>query len=291
MLTEMELTLEQTQQGVSYEVSMEILLEPTSNKLMVGDLCDSIQIKLVTTGMKRCEIVTHRFTLIVLSALRRSDNETCIIFDESNTLVVDPHGFEGYSNQKRANDKDGGEEFTNPLSIKEEFYKFYKSKFKSFDYSFDASSNPMFTSLCPKDVTLLQQKATLEEIRKAVWDCGCDNIVNFVNEFMESGTMPKGTNSAFITLIPKIPNPLLIKDYRPISLIGMQYKIVAKLLANRLSTALDKLVSPTQSTFISGFQILDRPLMVSEIIEWYRKRNKCLLIFKVDFEKAFNTVS
>ncbi|GJU53369.1 hypothetical protein Tco_1227083 [Tanacetum coccineum] len=59
----MELTLEQTQQGVSHEVSnirvisftmkMEILLEPTSNKLMVGDLYDSIRIKLVTTGKKR----------------------------------------------------------------------------------------------------------------------------------------------------------------------------------------------------------------------------------------------
>ncbi|GJV12617.1 hypothetical protein Tco_1354158 [Tanacetum coccineum] len=53
MQTGMELTLEQTQQGVSYEVSMEILLEPTSNKLMVGDLCDSLRIKLVTTGKKR----------------------------------------------------------------------------------------------------------------------------------------------------------------------------------------------------------------------------------------------
>ncbi|GKA18608.1 hypothetical protein Tco_0698523 [Tanacetum coccineum] len=66
MPTEMELTLEQTQQGVSYEVSnirvnsftmkMEILLEPTSNKLMVGDLCDSIRIKLVTTGKKRWKL-------------------------------------------------------------------------------------------------------------------------------------------------------------------------------------------------------------------------------------------
>ncbi|GKB80383.1 putative RNA-directed DNA polymerase, eukaryota, reverse transcriptase zinc-binding domain protein [Tanacetum coccineum] len=103
--------------------------------------------------------------------------------------------------------------------------------------------------------------------------------------------MPKGTNSAFITLIPKTPNPILIKDYRPISLIGMQYKFIAKLLANRLSTVLDKLVSPTQSAFISGRQILDGPLMVSEIIEWYRKRNKRLMIFKVDFEKAFDSVS
>ncbi|GKB93675.1 hypothetical protein Tco_0979812 [Tanacetum coccineum] len=72
--TEMELVLEQTQQGTSYEVSsdtkvitvkMEILLEPTSNKLLV---------------------VTRWFTLIVLSALRSSDNEN----------MVDPHRFEGY---------------------------------------------------------------------------------------------------------------------------------------------------------------------------------------------------
>ncbi|GJW30095.1 putative RNA-directed DNA polymerase, eukaryota, reverse transcriptase zinc-binding domain protein [Tanacetum coccineum] len=177
----------------------------------------------------------------------------------------------------------------------------------------NSNSNPGFASLCLEDVTLLQQKATLEEIRKAVWDCGCgkppgpdgfsflflktywdlfkDDIVNFVNEFMESETMPKDTNSSFITLIPKIPNHLLIKDYRLISVIGVQYKIIAKVLANQLSTVLDKLISPTQSAFILGCQILDGPLMVSEIIEWYMKRNKRLMIFKVDFEKDFDTVS
>ncbi|GKD77254.1 putative RNA-directed DNA polymerase, eukaryota, reverse transcriptase zinc-binding domain protein [Tanacetum coccineum] len=206
-----------------------------------------------------------------------------------------------------------GEWITNPLTIKEEFYKFYKSKFKSVDSSFDVNSNPGFTTLFSEDVTVLQQQATFDEIRKDVWDCGSskssgpdgfsflfiktywdlfeDDIVNFVNHFMKSGTMPKGTNSAFITLIPKTSNPILIKDYRPISLIGMQYKIIAKLLANRLSTVLDKLVSPTQSAFISGRQILDGPFMVSEIIEWYKKRNKRLMIFKVDFEKAFDSVS
>ncbi|GJS51626.1 RNA-directed DNA polymerase, eukaryota [Tanacetum coccineum] len=67
-------------------MKMEILLDPTSNKLMVGDLCDSLRIKLVTTGKKRwCDsiriklvLVTHWFTLIVLSALRRSDNENML---------------------------------------------------------------------------------------------------------------------------------------------------------------------------------------------------------------------
>ncbi|GJY40308.1 hypothetical protein Tco_0427578 [Tanacetum coccineum] len=76
--TEMELTLEQTQQGVSYEVSMEILLEPTSNKLMVGDLCDSIRIKLVTTGKKRwCDSI--RIKLVPEHAE----------FDESNANVLE----------------------------------------------------------------------------------------------------------------------------------------------------------------------------------------------------------
>ncbi|GKC05786.1 hypothetical protein Tco_0997396, partial [Tanacetum coccineum] len=89
MPTEMELTLEQTQQGVSYEVSnirvnsftmkMEILLEPTSNKLMVGDLCDSIRIKLVTTGKKRwCDSI--RIKLVP------GNGST---FDESNTHVLE----------------------------------------------------------------------------------------------------------------------------------------------------------------------------------------------------------
>ncbi|GJW78508.1 putative RNA-directed DNA polymerase, eukaryota, reverse transcriptase zinc-binding domain protein [Tanacetum coccineum] len=206
-----------------------------------------------------------------------------------------------------------GEWIANPFTIKDEFYKFYKSKFKYVDSSFDVNLNPGLATLSLEDVSMLEQHATSNEIRKAVWDCGSgksprhdgfsflfiktywdlfkDDIVNFVNHFMKSGTMPKCTNSAFIMLIPKIPNPFLIKDYRPISLIGMQYKIIAKLLANRISTVIDKLVSPTQSTFISGRQILDGPLMVSEIIDWYKKRNKRLMIFKVDFEKAFDSVS
>ncbi|GJU60452.1 putative RNA-directed DNA polymerase, eukaryota, reverse transcriptase zinc-binding domain protein [Tanacetum coccineum] len=108
---------------------------------------------------------------------------------------------------------------------------------------------------------------------------------------MSTGKLPPSTNSAFITLIPKVSNPLLVKDYRPISLIGMHYKIIAKLLANRLAKVVDKVVSQEQSAFISSRQILDGPLMLSEVINWYKKRSKKLLIFKVDFEKAFDSVS
>ncbi|GJU29578.1 RNA-directed DNA polymerase, eukaryota, reverse transcriptase zinc-binding domain protein [Tanacetum coccineum] len=114
---------------------------------------------------------------------------------------------------------------------------------------------------------------------------------SFVVRFFSTGTFPKGSNSAFITLIPKVSNPLFIKDYRPISLIGIHYKIVAKILANRLSKVTESIISPEQTAFIKGRQILDGPLILSETIDWYKKRKKKMMLFKVDFEKAFDSVS
>ncbi|GJW19403.1 RNA-directed DNA polymerase, eukaryota, reverse transcriptase zinc-binding domain protein [Tanacetum coccineum] len=73
--------------------------------------------------------------------------------------------------------------------------------------------------------------------------------------------------------------------------LGLWGSKVAKLLAKRLAKVIDKIVSHDQSAFISGRQILDGPLMLSEVIEWYNKKNKKLMIFKVDFEIAYDSVS
>ena len=106
-----------------------------------------------------------------------------------------------------------------------------------------------------------------------------EDIQNFVHEFYEHGAIPVGCNSSFITLIPKVSSPVSFKDYRPISLIGIQYKILAKLLANRMVKVIDDLVHPVQSAFINGSQILDGPMVVNEVIEWYKmkKKNACFL--------------
>nr|GEU79588.1 RNA-directed DNA polymerase, eukaryota [Tanacetum cinerariifolium] len=82
----------------------------------------------------------------------------------------------------------------------------------------------------------------------------------------------------------------LLKDYRPISLIGCQYKIVGKILANRLSMVMDKLISKKQSAFIRYRQILDGPMILSEVIQWCNRKRKKSMIFKVDFEKGFDSV-
>lgn len=62
-------------------------------------------------------------------------------------------------------------------------------------------------------------------------------------------------------------------------------------LANRLSHVVDFLVIREQMGFIKGRQILDGPLIVNEILDWYKKKKKILMFFKVDFEKHFDLVS
>ncbi|GJS61197.1 cysteine-rich receptor-like protein kinase [Tanacetum coccineum] len=103
--------------------------------------------------------------------------------------------------------------------------------------------------------------------------------------------MVKGCNSSFITLIPKTDDPLVIDDFRPISLIGCQYKIIAKILANRLALVIPSVVGEVQMAFIKGRQIIDGPLMVDEIISWAKRRKKKHMFLKVDFEKAFDTLN
>ena len=82
-----------------------------------------------------------------------------------------------------------------------------------------------------------------------------------VNDFFVNGHLPRGCNSSFIALIPKIQDAKFVKDFRPISLIGSVYKIIAKILANRLCLVLPYLISDVQSAFVSNHQILDGPFI------------------------------
>ncbi|GJX33316.1 RNA-directed DNA polymerase, eukaryota [Tanacetum coccineum] len=116
------------------------------------------------------------------------------------------------------------------------------------------------------------------------------DVVAAVQHFFTSGNFPKGCNASFIALIPKIPDAKLVKDFRPISLIGSLYKIIAKILANRLVGVLGDLVSEVQSAFVADRQILDGPLILNEVLQWCKAKKKQTFIFKIDFEKAYDSV-
>ena len=96
-----------------------------------------------------------------------------------------------------------------------------------------------------------------------------------------------GCNSSSITLIPKVDSSANVKDIKPISLIGLQYKIIFKLLANTLVVVVGDVVSVEQSAFIKGGQILDVLLMVNEIVDWMHIK---MMFFKVDFEKTYDSL-
>nr|GFA48294.1 transposon TX1 uncharacterized [Tanacetum cinerariifolium] len=123
-------------------------------------------------------------------------------------------------------------------------------------------SRPSYTSnlfkrLNVDDSSMLDLPFSIQEIKDAVWSCGGEkapgpdgftfkllkkhwdvfgsDIISYVKEFEATFSIPKGCNSSFIALVPKIDDPLSLNDYRPISLIGCQYKIIAKVLANRLA--------------------------------------------------------
>nr|GEX03168.1 RNA-directed DNA polymerase, eukaryota [Tanacetum cinerariifolium] len=124
----------------------------------------------------------------------------------------------------------------------------------------------------------LKHPFTSDEIKWAVWDCGGDC------------KFPIGCNPSFIALIPKVANARFVFDFRPISLIGSQYKIVGKILANRLSMVISSCISSEQSAFVKGRNIVDGPIIINEVIAWYRKHKKNLMVFKVDIEKAFDSL-
>jgi len=148
----------------------------------------------------------------------------------------------------------------------------------------------------------------LEDVKAAVWDCDnfkCpgpdgvntgfikefwdilkDDMMRFLTEFNRNGRLAKGINNTFIALIPKVDSTQRLNDFRPISLVGSMYKILAKVLANRLRSVLYYVVSDTQSTFIKGRQIL----VANEIVDEAHRCKKELIMFKVDFEKTYDSI-
>ena len=76
---------------------------------------------------------------------------------------------------------------------------------------------------------------------------------------------PANVNNTLITLIPKCDNPSTVRDLHPITLCNVLYKIIAKVLANRLKVLLPDIISANQSAFVPGRSILDNVIVAFEM--------------------------
>jgi hypothetical protein len=196
--------------------------------------------------------------------------------------------------------------------IRDAVFIHFKDHFASQNVIRPGAENLSFKSLSYAEGGSLIKLFSEDEVRTAVWDCdnykspGPDgvnfgfikefwdvikgDVMRFLSDFHRNGRLTRGINSTFIVLIPKIDSPQRLNDFRPIALVGCLYKILSKVLANRLRQVIGGLISETQSAFVKDRQILDGVLIANEVVDEARKTKKELMLFKVDFEKAYDSV-
>lgn len=117
-----------------------------------------------------------------------------------------------------------------------------------------------------------------------------DDLLRCLDEFYDHGKLVKGLNSSFIVLIPKKKKGSESWCYRPISLVGGIYKIISKVLFRRLSKVIGSIISEQQSAFVGGRNILNSTVVLNEVIEDVKKMKEECMLFKIDFEKTYDSV-
>lgn len=159
-----------------------------------------------------------------------------------------------------------------PGLVKQEFYEHFSDRFTEPLVDRHSFSNNGFSRLSHQSACFFITEFSIDDIKAAIWSCGSDKApgpdgfyFNFVKRFWDlmaadllnvfryyhgGGEISIGCNASFIALIPKVVDPTILADFRPISLIGCLYKIYSKTLAIRLKKVIPEVVGLEQSAFL-----------------------------------------
>ena len=126
---------------------------------------------------------------------------------------------------------------------------------------------------------------------KATWCTVKNDVTRTVLDFFRDGGFDARFNRTLVTLIPKHDQAIKVKDYRPISCCTTVYKIISKVIANRLSKVLGSIISNNQAAFVPSKTIHDHILLAYELIKGYSQKGgmpRCMI--QMDIQKAYDSV-
>jgi hypothetical protein len=128
------------------------------------------------------------------------------------------------------------------------------------------------------------------EFYQVFWEVIKDDLMALFKEF-HNGTLPLfSLNFGIIVLLPKRADAKQIQQYRPICLLNVSFKIFTKVGTNRITSVAHKVIRPTQMAFLPGRNIMEGVVILHETIHELHKKNMDGVIFKIDFEKAYDKV-
>ena len=126
-----------------------------------------------------------------------------------------------------------------------------------------------------------------------LWSTCNGDIYSECCQWLNEGKFPPSLNATNIALIPKGNEQKSMKNWRPIALCNVLYKLVSKVLANRLKTVLHKCISETQLAFVPGRSILDNALVAIELVHHMKTKtrvNERSVALKLDISKAYDRI-
>ena len=167
----------------------------------------------------------------------------------------------------------GNRTIKNSRQIKREVVGFFRRLYSQEELPHVSLPNGFLPRISPEKAVELERMPSKEEIGAALKSCDSskapgydgfnfnflkklweqfeEEICIFISGFFASGNLPPDINQTWVALIPKIDNAVEVKDFRPISMVGCLYKLIAKILAGRLKLVMGNIVGESQSNFIS----------------------------------------
>ncbi|GLT38165.1 hypothetical protein SLA2020_124300 [Shorea laevis] len=126
---------------------------------------------------------------------------------------------------------------------------------------------------------------------KAAWSIIKNDVTAAVLDFFDSGKILKQINATNITIVPKVSCPNVVSAYRPIACCNVIYKVISKLLTQRINEVLSMLVSSNQATFVKGRSITTNLLICQDLVRnYHRSMGPARCLMKIDLQKAYDSM-